>query len=172
MSDAIFTLKALYVPGSPEPSCMDAADSDDNGTMEMSDAIYTLKYLYVPGAPPPPDPGPVNCGSDPTDDALDCQSHPCPASPRFIRGDIDGDLSVTSADADSIWEYLFGSYTPTCLDALDANDSGWIDVEDWFHVDQYINSSGPAPLPPFPSCGTDPTDDELDCASHPCMGGR
>ncbi len=77
MSDAIFTLKALYVPGAPQPSCMDASDSDDNGAMEMSDAIYTLKYLYVPGSPPPPAPGPDTCGYDPTEDGLDCVSHPC-----------------------------------------------------------------------------------------------
>jgi hypothetical protein len=77
MSDAIFTLKHLYVPGSPEPPCMDGADSDDGGAVEMSDAIYTLKYLYVPGSPAPPAPGPNECGADPTEDDLDCVDHPC-----------------------------------------------------------------------------------------------
>jgi hypothetical protein len=76
MDDAIFTLKALYVPGAPQPSCMDAGDTDDNGTMEMSDAIYTLKHLYVPGSPAPLPPFP-GCGVDPTDDQLDCVDHPC-----------------------------------------------------------------------------------------------
>jgi hypothetical protein len=76
MSDAIFTLQALYVPGSPQPSCMDAADSDDGGSMEMSDAIFTLKHLYVPGSPAPPAPFP-DCGYDPTLDGLDCGGHPC-----------------------------------------------------------------------------------------------
>ncbi len=76
MSDAIFTLQALYVPGSDTLECKDAGDSDDNGSIEMSDAIYTLKYLYVPGAPEPPTPFP-SCGSDPTEDGLDCAGHPC-----------------------------------------------------------------------------------------------
>jgi hypothetical protein len=77
MSDAIFILKHLYVPGSPSPDCMDSADSDDGGTIEMSDAIYTLKYLYVPGSPAPPLPSPDTCGPDPSEDGLNCGSHPC-----------------------------------------------------------------------------------------------
>ncbi len=76
MSDAIFTLQALYVPGSDTLECKDAGDSDDNGSIEMSDAIYTLKYLYVPGAPEPPAPFP-DCGVDATQDGLGCGAHPC-----------------------------------------------------------------------------------------------
>jgi hypothetical protein len=77
MSDAVFTLRYLYVPGAEQPLCMDGADSDDGGVIEMSDAIFTLKYLYVPGSPLPPAPGPVECGHDPTEDDLDCADHPC-----------------------------------------------------------------------------------------------
>ncbi len=77
MADAVFTLKHLYVPGSPDPSCMDAADTNDDGQVLMNDVIYTLEYLYVPGAPTPPPPGPSVCGADPTMDGLDCADHPC-----------------------------------------------------------------------------------------------
>lgn len=77
MGDAIYTLKYLYVPGSPDPSCMKTADSDDSGEVAMSDAIYTLKHLYVPGSPPPPAPFP-GCGMDGTPDGLDCLDHLCP----------------------------------------------------------------------------------------------
>jgi hypothetical protein len=76
MSDAVFTLKYLYVPGAEVPECMKSADSDDTGEVAMSDAIYILKYLYVPGAPEPPAPFP-ECGSDPTEDDLECNDHPC-----------------------------------------------------------------------------------------------
>jgi hypothetical protein len=76
MGDAIFTLRYLYVPGSPEPSCVKTADSDDSGLVAMSDALYILRYLYVPGEPPPPAPFP-DCGRDPTSDLLACDSHPC-----------------------------------------------------------------------------------------------
>ncbi len=80
MADAIYTLKYLYVPGSPSPQCMDGADATDDEAIEMSDAIYTLKYLYVPGSPPPPSPCcdyPDDCGPDPDGDILDCGGHPC-----------------------------------------------------------------------------------------------
>jgi hypothetical protein len=77
MSDAILTLRYLYVPGTDPLRCQDAGDSDDNGAVEMSDAVYTLRYLYVPGALEPPLPGPVDCGPDPTEDDLDCGEHHC-----------------------------------------------------------------------------------------------
>jgi hypothetical protein len=51
----------------------------------MSDAIYTLKYLYVPGSPPPPEPGPIDCGLDPSGDELDCGSHPCAGGPAISK---------------------------------------------------------------------------------------
>jgi hypothetical protein len=77
MADAIFTLRALYVPNSDSLPCLDAGDSDDNGLIEMADAIFTLRHLYVPDSPKPPPPGPDTCGIDPTPDDLDCISHPC-----------------------------------------------------------------------------------------------
>jgi plastocyanin len=77
MSDAIYILKHLYVPGTPLPQCYDALDLDDSGDIAMSDALYLLKFLYVPGAPAPPDPGPTDCGDDPTGDGLDCVEHWC-----------------------------------------------------------------------------------------------
>jgi hypothetical protein len=79
MSDVTFILRFLYVPESPEPSCMDAADILDNGEISMTDAIYMLRALYVPGSPPIPPPHPI-CGSDPTEDELPCNSHPCQES--------------------------------------------------------------------------------------------
>jgi hypothetical protein len=94
MSDAIYTLRYLYVPGSPDPTCMKTADSDDSGDVAMSDAVYTLRYLYVPGEPPPPAPFP-DCGPDLTSDDLGCETHPCmdagvtaaedPGVPRRLR---------------------------------------------------------------------------------------
>ncbi len=77
MSDAVFTLRYIYVPGSPDPSCMDAADANDEGSITMEDAVFTLRYLYIPHSPSPPPPHP-DCGVDPTTDGLGCGSHPCP----------------------------------------------------------------------------------------------
>jgi photosystem II stability/assembly factor-like uncharacterized protein len=76
MADAISCLKYLYVPGTPSPECMKAADLDDNAEISMSDAINLLKVIYVPGTPDPPPPFP-ECGWDPTPDRLCCDEHPC-----------------------------------------------------------------------------------------------
>ncbi|MCA8958995.1 MAG: hypothetical protein KDC38_00720, partial [Planctomycetes bacterium] len=57
-------------------SCIDAADTNDDGAFDISDPIYLLTSLFGMGAPPPP---PVDCGPDPTLDALSCGGSPaCP----------------------------------------------------------------------------------------------
>lgn len=76
ISDAVFALAALFVPGSPSPSCPDAADANDDGGFDVSDAVFALAALFVPGAPPLPEPQ-GTCGPDPTADALDCPAA-CP----------------------------------------------------------------------------------------------
>jgi hypothetical protein len=76
MSDALYSLAYLYVPGSPSPSCVDAMDADDSGLLSMEDAIYVLRFLYVPGNPEPPPPFGM-CGYDPTWEGLGCAQPTC-----------------------------------------------------------------------------------------------
>jgi len=76
MSDAGYIFGYLYVPGSPTPSCMDAAASNDDGTITMFDALYIMRFLYVPESPQPPVPF-HSCGPSPTDDGLGCYTYPC-----------------------------------------------------------------------------------------------
>lgn len=78
ISDVVFALGALFVPGSPTLPCADAGDGNDDGGFDVSDAVYMLSALFVPGSPPPPDPGPTTCGDDPTMDSLDCATSACP----------------------------------------------------------------------------------------------
>lgn len=80
----------------------------------------------------------------------------------FVRGDANGDEDVDIADGVRVLVYLFvGGVTPTCLDALDADDTGVVDVSDAVYVLDYLFKSGsPIPLP-FPEAGIDPTDDDL-----------
>ncbi|MGQ9588822.1 MAG: PQQ-dependent sugar dehydrogenase [Planctomycetota bacterium] len=72
ISDGLFTLLALFA-GTARIGCEDAADADDTGAIDISDAIFTFLYLFL-GGPPPPAPGPFDCGDDPTEDALGCES--------------------------------------------------------------------------------------------------
>lgn len=57
-----------------EPLCLDAADANDDGAVDICDPIFTLMSLFC-AAPPIPEPFPA-CGEDPTEDELGCESFP------------------------------------------------------------------------------------------------
>jgi len=77
----------------------------------------------------------------------------------FIRADANDDTRVDISDAVMMLIVLFRQdVTPRCLDALDANDDGLIDLADAIYVLGYSFAAGPAPSPPFPEAGQDPTD--------------
>jgi hypothetical protein len=70
ITDPIHTLNALFT-GGEAIACEDAADANDDGTVNIADPVFTLNWLFL-GGPPPPSPGPLRCGPDPTEDALEC----------------------------------------------------------------------------------------------------
>ena len=72
ISDPIFLLKYLFTSGVC-PTCLDSADTEDSGKIDITDAIYSLSFLFLGGpAPASSFPG---CGTDATIDDLDCQSY-------------------------------------------------------------------------------------------------
>ena len=75
LSDGLFILSWLF-RGTEEPPCLDAADTDDSGVIDVSDAVSVFGVLFL-GQGPPPAPG-LSCGVDETDDRLDCRLfEPC-----------------------------------------------------------------------------------------------
>ena len=87
-----------------------------------------------------------------------------PPPVSFIRGDSDDDTRLTLNDAVSMLRYLFGGGDAhPCLDAHDADDSGILTVADPVLVLNHLFRRGPAPTPPYPDPGVDPTADELRC---------
>ena len=85
---------------------------------------------------------------------------------QFIRGDVNGDGGVDIGDAIATLDYLFTGGCINCDDAADSNDDGAIDVADGIQILGYL-FSGTGDLPaPFPTCGTDPTPDTLECESY------
>jgi hypothetical protein len=56
--------------GGVAPLCLDAADVNDSGVLDLSDAVHLLNHLFS-GGPPPPLPYPEE-GQDLTPDDLDC----------------------------------------------------------------------------------------------------
>jgi hypothetical protein len=88
----------------------------------------------------------------------------------FIRGDANGDAGVDISDALRIFGVLFlGQGEADCADAMDADDSGSINISDGIALLNHLFSGGVAPDSPFPSCGWDTTGrDGLGCGSSPC----
>ncbi len=84
---------------------------------------------------------------------------------EFIRGDANLDAIVDVSDAIKCVLHLFGGLPVTCLDALDADDSGDLNVTDPILLLNYVFKAGVAPAAPFPANGPDPTaGDPLDCS--------
>jgi hypothetical protein len=73
LTDGIRILNALFL-GSSMPGCLDAGDADDNGVIQLTDGIIIFQFLFLGGAMPA-DPGPFNCGPDPTDDGIGCEAY-------------------------------------------------------------------------------------------------
>jgi len=84
----------------------------------------------------------------------------------FVRGDANADGDVDITDVSSIVENLFSLNHYGCLDATDVNDDGEVNVCDAVFLLVHLY---PVPLipPPFPSCGRDPTLDNIGCGSFP-----
>ncbi len=68
LADANTLLAGTYM-GVTLP-CMDAADVNDDGALDISDTVSVLQFLF--GSSPPPPPPFTAPGADPTDDQLDC----------------------------------------------------------------------------------------------------
>lgn len=90
----------------------------------------------------------------------------------FLRGDVDGNTSLTVGDAVVTLRYLFArGESPACLKSADTTDDGRLDVADAVSMLLHL-FGGVSSLPaPFGVCGTDPTPDDLPCAAG-CTGSR
>ncbi len=75
LSDVVFSLEYLYL-GGPTPSCLDAADTNDDGALDVADPVLSLFQQFHGAEVPGPRP---DCGEDPTEDNLTCLAFaPCP----------------------------------------------------------------------------------------------
>ena len=92
-------------------------------------------------------------------------SVPASAQWTFVRGDLDGDGEVLINDPIFVFNYLFvEGPIPPCFDSADANDDGTINIADGLYIINYLFLfMSPPPAAPFPTCGTDPTNDLLNC---------
>lgn len=85
----------------------------------------------------------------------------------FLRGDANGDGAVNLSDAiHTLLSLFIVNLELRCGDATDSNDDGAIDLSDAVHTLRFLFLQGNAPPPPgFSTCGRDPTEDVLGCAT-------
>jgi hypothetical protein len=82
LGDIVFLLCHLFAscpcsnPPCYEPPCQAACDANDDGAVELTDAIYLANWMFK-NDPPPPPPYP-DCGLDPTEPTLPCETTICP----------------------------------------------------------------------------------------------
>jgi hypothetical protein len=98
------------------------------------------------------------------------------AGPRFLRGDCDGDGTVTGQVTDAVFLLLYnfqGGSAPKCLMACDVNGDGEVtgQVTDAVYLLSFNFLGGPAPPAPFPECGEGQAsglgcERPPDCAGH------
>lgn len=74
LSDAVWTLEYLYLPGTPVPPCVSAVDFDGGGNLDLADAVSLLSFLFLGGIEPPP-PYPL-CGPSEGPPASVCDQPP------------------------------------------------------------------------------------------------
>lgn len=89
---------------------------------------------------------------------------------EFIRGDLDCNGIVNETDL--CWLNCYIYMGPTCgmggdacpnrediyAPACDINDDGIVTLTDWMQLFSFLDGGGTPPAPPYPDCGTDPTD--------------
>lgn len=86
------------------------------------------------------------------------------AGPSFRRGDVDGDGARRINDVVLTLSHIFEGASSPCLDAVDSNDDGQIDLADAVYLATHLFSTGSGlPAPSGEACGSDPTEDPLDC---------
>jgi hypothetical protein len=89
---------------------------------------------------------------------------------RFQRSNANGDGAIDISDGVHTLLFLFSSgEAPACEDAADANDDGTVDIADPVYGFNALFTGGAAPPDPYVNCGTDPTEDTLDCATSTCL---
>ena len=87
-----------------------------------------------------------------------------PSDVEFVRGDVDMSGVTEITDAIAALRYLFlGNFEPPCLDAVDFDDSGDIALPDAIRILIYLFRDAVQIPEPFPTCGVDPTSDQLGC---------
>ena len=100
-----------------KPLCLDAADANDDGVLDVADAVLILGQSGD-GPPSLPPPGTHECGVDPTPDKLSCDGYPEAVCALVNCCYPDGKCGLTCRDC---CEKAKGFTVPECRGDSDGN---------------------------------------------------
>jgi len=152
-ADTLFLLNFLKDP-SVQAYNEDALDINDDGYVNWVDLRQLVNWITTWDAQYKPAPPYPSKDVDPTADHL-------PGA--FIRGDCNLDGETTFADEVMLVNYLnhhISGFPNRYLDGFDIDDDGYIGYYDDLYYEAFL-AGGPAPPPPHPDLGRDPTSDNL-----------
>ena len=55
VSDCVWMLNFIFIPGSPPPNPMESGEVNCDGTFNVSDVVWLLNYIFILGSPAPCD---------------------------------------------------------------------------------------------------------------------
>src|SRR5690606_36842413 len=121
--------------------------------------------------------------TEPVASVLSCEGESVPLSgsgitlslaPCFLRGDANADGRFDLSDSIRVLLWLYAADRLTspiaCLDSLDLDDNGVVEMADALVGLARLFTGGPEPAAPFRSCGVDPTFDGILCDVATCEG--
>ncbi|MBI4605300.1 MAG: hypothetical protein HY721_25330, partial [Planctomycetes bacterium] len=98
-----------------------------------------------------------------------CPPDPSVGGADFVRGDANGDRTVSISDAYFILSYSFlGGYAPECILATDADNNGAMQLTDAFRILTFLFWGDVPPPPPFPNPGPDDGGNSSYWGENPC----
>ena len=149
IADPIFTLNWLTSPGAPAPPVLDAADTNDNGVVEIADTAYMFRFLFSGTGLAPPAPFPVagidttppNFPAAPTGElAFELTTtQACPGAQALVSLNITNTVAIEAVNVRVAFDQNFVSFSSASDDPL-INVLG--ETADFFQV----NGSVPGEL--------------------------
>jgi hypothetical protein len=159
-SDVTLFAYLMYGYSSSWPQNCDACDVNDDGVINSTDQSNLSSAINGQYTIPAPRWG---FGWDPTPDSINsgCDGLLTECT-TFIRGDIDADGDVDSADATLLSNLYSGSSGawPTNMDRCDIDDDGDFDYTDTTKLTQHNSNQYSIPEP-HPTAGYDTTSDSI-----------
>jgi hypothetical protein len=147
------------------PYSLPIIDMDGDGDLEIVCVNYNKVYAYSF-----PDPGTAEdvAWSQRGNDPGNSNNFQRSLVDRYLRGDADGNGTITVGDVVAALTHLFMGTSTNCPAALDSNRDRLLNIADPVYLLAYLFLSAAPPPLPFPECREFPAVRALACERAAC----